>query len=81
MSHYLACWKESRFPKNKTKEKRFFWCLNFDKNVTKQCYFKGGSLGLVVMGGDSYPEGRGFKTQHCILHGHFSHIFVVKNFC
>ena len=32
----------------------------------------------MVMGGDSYPEGRGFKTQHCILHGHFSHIFVVK---
>ena len=33
------------------------------------------------MGGDSCPEDRGFKSQHCILDGHFSHIFVVKSFC
>ena len=37
-----------------------------------------GSPGLVVMGGDSHPEGRGFESQHCILDGHFSHIFVIK---
>ena len=37
-----------------------------------------GSLGLVVMGGDSCSEGCGFKSQHCILEGHFSHLFVVK---
>ena len=30
----------------------------------------GGSPGLLVMGGDSYPEGRGFESQHCILLGH-----------
>ena len=34
----------------------------------------------MVMGGDSCPEGCGFESQHCILDGHFSHIFVVKNF-
>ena len=38
----------------------------------------GGSPGLVVMGGDSHSEGRGFKSQYRILDGHFSHILVVK---
>ena len=37
-----------------------------------QCW----SPGLVVLGGDSCPEGRGFESQHQILDG--SHIFVVK---
>ena len=40
--------------------------------------FMGGSPGLVVMGGDSCSEGRGFESQHHILCGNFSHIFVVK---
>ena len=31
----------------------------------------GGSPGLVVMGGDSCPEGHGFESLHCILDGHF----------
>ena len=31
----------------------------------------------MVMGGDPSPEGCGFKSQHCILDGHFSHAFVV----
>ena len=30
------------------------------------------------MGGESCSEGCGFESQHCILDGHFSHIFVVK---
>ena len=38
----------------------------------------GGSPGLVVMGGDLFPEGRGFKSRHSILDGNFSRIFVVK---
>ena len=38
----------------------------------------GGSTGLVVMGGDSCSEGRGFESWHHILDGHFSHIFGVK---
>ena len=38
----------------------------------------GGSPGLVVMGGDSCSEGCGFESQHHILNGHFSHLFVVK---
>ena len=32
----------------------------------------------MVMGGDSRSKGRGFESQHHILDGHFSHIFVVK---
>ena len=32
----------------------------------------------MVMGEDSCPECHGFESQHCILDGHFSHIFVVK---
>ena len=38
----------------------------------------GWSHGLVVLGGDSCPEGCGFESLHCILYGHFSHLFVVK---
>ena len=38
----------------------------------------GGSFGLVVMGGDSYSEGRGLKSQHHYLDGHFPHLFVVN---
>ena len=30
-----------------------------------------GRPGLVVMGGDSCPEGRRFESQHGILDGHF----------
>ena len=30
------------------------------------------------MGGGSHSEGRGFESRHCILNGHFSHIFAVK---
>ena len=32
----------------------------------------------MVMVGDSCSKGRGFKSQHHILEGHFSHLFVVK---
>ena len=39
---------------------------------------KGGSPGLVVMGGDSCYEGGEFESQHRILDGHLSHIFVVR---
>ena len=38
----------------------------------------GGSPGLVVMGGDSCLKGCGFESQHRILDGHFSHLFVEK---
>ena len=37
-----------------------------------------GSPGLVVMGGDSNSEGRGFESHCQILDGHFSHYFFVK---
>ena len=30
------------------------------------------------MGGDSCAKGRGFESQHRILDGHFSHLFVAK---
>ena len=32
----------------------------------------------MVMGGDSCSEGHEFESQHYILDGHFSHIFVVR---
>ena len=40
---------------------------------------KDGSPGLVVMGGDSCSEDRGFEFRH-IVDGHdiFSHLFIVK---
>ena len=39
---------------------------------------KGRSPGLVVMGGDSCSKGCGLESQHCLLDGNFSHLFVVK---
>ena len=39
---------------------------------------KDGSPCLVVMGGDSCSKGCRFLSQHCILDGHFSHLFVVR---
>ena len=41
----------------------------------RRTFPKGGSPGLVVMGGDSSSEGRGFESQCRILDGHdiFSH--------
>ena len=44
-------------------------------SISKQTNIK---HGLVVMGEDSCSKGCGFKSQHHILDGHFSHIFVVK---
>ena len=32
----------------------------------------------MVVGGGSCSKGCGFKSQCCILDGHFSHLFVVK---
>ena len=32
----------------------------------------------MVMGGHSCSKGREFESQHRILDGHFSHLFVVK---
>ena len=38
----------------------------------------GGSPGVVVLGGDSQSEGRGFKSQRRILDGHFFRLFFEK---
>ena len=45
------------------------------KLLNKQIIRFGGSPGLVVMGGDSCSEGRGFESRCHILDGHdiFSH--------
>ena len=32
----------------------------------------------MVMGGDSRPKGRGFKSRYQIMDGHSSHLSVVK---
>ena len=53
-------------------------CHQCDQMLLEKEAILGGSLGLVVMGGDSSSEGRGFKSQHHILDGHLSHVFVVK---
>ena len=39
---------------------------------------RGTSPGLMVVGGDSCSESRGFESQHCMPDGHFSHLFDVK---
>ena len=39
----------------------------------------GGSPGVVVMGGDSWSEGCGFKSKHCILDGHSFSLICCKN--
>ena len=45
-------------------------------NITK---WKGGTTGLVVMGGDSYSKGHEFESWHHILDGHFfTYLIVVK---
>ena len=46
---------------------------------TKQTHVEGGSPGLVVMGGDSYSEGRGFESRHHILDRHFFTFICSKN--
>ena len=38
----------------------------------------GRSPGLVVIGGGSCSKDREFESQHVILDGHFSHLFVLK---
>ena len=42
----------------------------FQKIRHQTCRQQGGTTGLVVMGGDSRSEGRGFKSQHCKLDGY-----------
>ena len=39
----------------------------------------GGSPGLVVMGRDSCSKDSGFKSQHCMLDGHFFTYICCKN--
>ena len=41
--------------------------------------YEGESPGLVVMGGESCSEGRGFESQHRILVGHFFTYICCKN--
>ena len=39
---------------------------------------RGGSPGLVVLGGDSRSEGRGLESQRQILDGHFFTLICCK---
>ena len=52
--------------------------LSFDCSrvgiADKHCLEKGGSPGLVVMGGNSYSKGREFESWHHIMDGYFVHI-------
>ena len=47
--------------------------------VKQKFYSMGGTPGLVVMGGDSWSEGNGFESQHCMLDGHFTTLSCCKN--
>ena len=58
--------------------KTFFLLKCSSARTVLSTHSQGGSPGLVVMGGDSCSKGCGFKSWHCILDGHYSHIFVVK---
>ena len=49
------------------------WYLGYQKISCR-----GGSPGLVVLGGDSASKGRGFESLTHKQDGHFSHLFVVK---
>ena len=51
--------------------------VDFENDPLKMI-IQGREPGLLVMGGDSDPEGRGFESQHCRLDGHFSLTFVVQ---
>ena len=55
----------------------FTTCFDQSELVAKLSQ-KGGSPGLVVMGGDSCSENCGFESPHHILDGHFSHEFAIK---
>ena len=73
LSHFYRCcrccaWDSNLGTQNNGGRRRIHWTMAA----------LGGSPGLVVMGRDSRPEGRGFKSLHRILDGHFSHTFVVK---
>ena len=65
-------------PVNSTQLRSSDYPVNISDLNWKQLKWKGGSPGLVVMGGDSSSKGCGFESRHHILDAHFSHIFVVK---
>ena len=44
----------------------------------KVTFYMGRNPGLVVMGGDSCFEGRGFESLHRILDGHFVLITLIQ---
>ena len=49
-------------------------------NLSKELNSQNESPGLVVMGGDSYSEDHGFKSQQHILGGHFFTFICCKKF-
>ena len=60
-------------------EKQCFQLTFFNKDKVNLNQAKGGSPGLVVMGGDSCSKGCEFEFRHHILDGHlFTYLFVAK---
>ena len=59
------------------KKNRLTCCLS-GLDSTKEVNLLGGIPGLEVNGRDSCSKGCGFESQHQILDGHFSYLFVVK---
>ena len=50
-----------------------------ERNAYQHFSELGGNPGLVIMGDDSFSRGRGFKSQHHILDGHFFTLICCKN--
>ena len=80
--------KYSKFWRETKEEKTFFWSrwkaagwrkhTKVDQKPGER-FCSGQECGLVVMGGDSYFEGRGFESHHHILDGHFFTFICCKN--
>ena len=65
------------FERNTPKRKRGQNSIWYHLTIFFSVKTEGGSPGLVIMGGDSCSKGREFESQHCILDGHISHLFVI----
>ena len=53
------------------------WVATVRRQPPQRHLTKGRSPGLVLMGGETCFEGRGFEPQRRILDGYFSHVFAV----
>ena len=53
-------------------------CISYGRIINQQGVHMGWSPGLVIKWEDLCSEGCEFESQHLILEGYFSHLFVVR---